>query len=1006
NKIAFKSSKVYASDVAVKTNADETTLYQCYLSADTGVVANADGVVVQDTNISAITLGASVCGEYCTVRSCLVELASDGVGIEVVKGSENSLVTLNEVRGAQKSISVNGAFNAVVLLNSAIRVFGSDNVNLYVVENKLGGAIKLENNKYLLCDGNTFNKDGKDHPVENTGNTEINGDNLHDVDARVEYGANEEILPHTNKDLFIDMERLSFVNDISQTKSYGVNNYIRYIAKTEPFVILPPGAYTTDAKIYLDKSHSNTTIYGYGAYIERNGRDLKVTNGVVSQEGIVLQVYGSSNIVYKGVTVGYNFPSAGQLHVVDKLDDFQLLVIPGAGFDPGFAKIDPSNYSTSTTWYPAGSLRPWHNISAYEFVKDSDGNVIVNDDGTMILKFTSLSGKTGNQVFSTISKGDVVACRLSGDNSSTVSIGGESNGVLLKDCVIYGYSSALSIVGSGRSKGLALERVHNTAHSQHIIDKETYELYAAIEETYGVDLEISIDSEGRYRGAIPRTGSVDATHITGTAEGLSATSCIFDQMCDDGSNQRGSSSRLAGYKVNDDGTTTIYYKGTISETYWNLNTNALKTSSTPTNTTAILAGDKVYAYASNGHVLFDTVALTKGTTVTSSPLYHVCHVDKLDNSTIKEGDITEINGIYDSFPMCVDGLCDVCGNVTHYDVSKNGKCDVCMEPVHTDIDRNGVCDIAGCTYNDKSVGLKDENGDGLNDDDNVPIITDRFYISKFNATGGNYNVSSLYTKGSNWYNITYNSYIWEFTVKTDDVNFEAFEGYDLTDNEYRMDDKILLDNLSANSVGFTFDNVLIKDKTSRGILCKTHDVTIKNCTFRGFSSTGVLLSVETTWGESTVPRNVVVESCLFDDTGRLFGTDTNLTYACIAIQGLGANKATELAISEDTLPCRNIKVIGNKFMNVNNYYAISVSAAQDIVIKDNVFEGRAYDTAKQFTRAININGAMNIEISGNTYSKMMQDNFTKAVIALNYKNLTGSDVEGILPTDKDPVVAE
>ena len=138
----------------------------------------------------------------------------------------------------------------------------------------------------------------------------------------------------------------------------------------------------------------------------------------------------------------------------------------------------------------------------------------------------------------------------------------------------------------------------------------------------------------------------------------------------------------------------------------------------------------------------------------------------------------------------------------------------------------------------------------------------------------------------------------------------------------------------------------------------------------------------------------------------MFGTDTNLTYACIAIQGLGANKATELAISEDTLPCRNIKVIGNKFMNVNNYYAISVSAAQDIVIKDNVIEGRADDTAKQFTRAININGAMNIEISGNTYSKMMQDNFTKAVIALNYKNLTGSDVEGILPTDKDPVVAE
>ncbi|MBE6646453.1 MAG: hypothetical protein E7611_02280 [Ruminococcaceae bacterium] len=1001
--IAFKSCKIYASDTAIKTDADKTTVYQSYLSADMGLVASSDGVVIQDSQVVANAVGVSVCGEDCAVRNCLVEGSADSIGINVTAGAVNALVALNVVKDVQKSIVVSGGFNCVVLLNSAIRVIGETNTNLYVIENKLGGAIELDGNEYLICDGNTFNADGLSHPVIDNSNTEKNGNNIHDINARVEYGANEDILPHTNKDLFIDMERRESVVDISQTKSYGLANYIRSMAKNEPFVILPPGAYTS-GMVAFEAPHSNTTLYAYGAYIERNGRDLTSNAGVLKQAGTVLYIQNASNITIKGVTIGYNFPSSGQVYVLDKIGNNQLLVIGNAGYLNDFMYTDPINFGTSTTMYKAGEFRPWNSLGSFSVVKNEDGTVKRDENGAFIIE---LGGGANNaaKLYSSIGRGDIFCCRLSGDNSSSFSATNSHN-ILAKDFVLYGYTSALAIVVGSRSTGVRLERLHNTVHSQPVIDEETYNKYAQLEETYGVDLEISIDEQGRFRGGLPRQGSVDATHITGSGEGVSATSCIFEQMCDDGSNQRGSSSRLAGYHDNGDGTTTIYYKGTISETYWNLNTNALKTTSTPTNTSAIKEGDRVYAYASNGHILFDTVALTTAKAVTVPTNYHVCHVDNLDNSTIKDGDVTDINGNFTQPAMCVDGLCDVCGNVTHYDSARDGKCDKCKAQLHVDWNRDGLCDISNCEYKQADTPLTDANGDGLNDEDGIAIVTDRFHVSSYSAATGKLAISASYSKNSQWYTIVYSTTITEIKVKTEDVNFDAFEGYDLTDNEYLMDDKILLDNLSANSIGFTFDNVLIQNKTSRGILCKTHDVSIKNCTFRGFSSTGVLLSVETSWGESTVPRNVNITGCLFDDTGRNFNTESNLTNACIAIQGLGANKATSLEVKDETLPCKDIQIIGNKFINTNNNYAISISAAQDIVILNNVFEARPEDTERRYGKAIYINGAMDLEIGGNTYSPFAKGDVTKAITALNYKNLTGADVKDVFPESKDPVPAQ
>ena len=267
-----------------------------------------------------------------------------------------------------------------------------------------------------------------------------------------------------------------------------------------------------------------------------------------------------------------------------------------------------------------------------------------------------------------------------------------------------------------------------------------------------------------------------------------------------------------------------------------------------------------------------------------------------------------------------DCICDdeICKATLHFDIGtasntqRDGKCDTCGIKVYTDFNKddsfdgsgNNKCDVTG-------TQIIDANGDGFDDVDGTPIITDMVVNDKYNEGNSTLTYQALYTKTTGAKAIiTYNTIIKSVTVKTEDVNFEAFEGYDMTDNDYFMDQKILFDNLTLNSAGFVFDNTVVQCTRSRGILVKTVDATIKNCTFRDHGMTSVLLSVETTWGESTVPQNITVEGCLFDNTGCLTGLEANMTQCPIAIQGLG-NLSGSVEVSEDTLPCRDIRIIGN-----------------------------------------------------------------------------------------------
>ncbi len=1025
--IKIDSSVITADVTAISSQADNVTVYGSYISANNGLISGGNGLAVQNNKIVAKNVGISATGEYCIVKNNTVEMPKSGEGIRFGEGSVNGLIALNVVKDAQSSITVNGGFNCVVILNSAVSISGTNNKNLYVVENNLGGLITLSGNKYLLADANKFVSDGKDHTVFNKDNSEYNGDNLHDVNARVEYGANEELLPHTNKDLFVGMERLTSVRDERYATSYSFDAYIKAMSRNSAVVIVPPGAYES-SRIQLQSEHSNTKIYAYGVYQEKavsknEDGTLKFTESnstIGSLMGNIFNIDGGNSIHVHGLTIGYDFQSSGQAYVLEKFGGNMIRIIANAGYIEGFAAADKNHFSTGISVTHGDEMYPWTNSVSHEYVAFENGEYI-DEDGTMLIKITN------SAVYTEMRVGDILGCRLAGDNAQTVYLGGQD--LLMKDTVVYGYSASLALVSGGRgSVNVRLERHHNTSRPATLIDEETYNKYKALEVKYGLNadgadaavngaqgLEVYIDAEGRYRGGLPRYGSVDATHITGAEEGVSATSCLFENMVDDASNQRSSSSRIAGYVINNDGTTTIYIKGSLSKTYYGIDASKGKTNGTPTSSPALAAGDTMFAYAMNGKTFIEAAVLSAGN-VTADPTG--CHITHIDENS--------------------DCICDVaeCGVALHYDFVKNGTttvapdclCDVCGIKVHTDYrtdyiydgiapdnvnqgivyySGNNKCNNSGCELKNKSLMPRlDENGEPVlvngmmvNDADGAPIVTDMTTYGKIRLHTGDYYVleyQMLATNGktNQQYIITYSTPLRMAVVNTSDVDFSAIEGHDLTDNDFFMCEKVLCDNLTLNSAGFTFDNVLMQNYHSRGVLTKTINSTMKNCTFRNVASTGVLMSIETTWGESTVPKNITVQSCLFDNTGHSLNYYNNTTYAPIAIQGLGDLSGQLAGVSEYGLPCKNINIIGNKFINTNNDYCITMTAAQDVTIKDNIFEVRGKSLELDAGKAIYIKGCMNIEVSGNTY--INNSGIQNLIDGDTYKNLGGDDVDGVI----------
>ena len=735
-------------------------------------------------------------------------------GSLTLKDAKNCLVANTQIDG---DVVLENCFNCVILLSGAFNITASGCKNIYVVNNTARGGITLTENEYVICDKNVFEY------VMEVDNIGVNGDSVTEIYDRAECGALRRLQPHTNKDQFIEMERKSEIDSLS------VADYIKTEAESFDTVIIPPGVYTVSDTFELE-GFENKDIYAYGVCIE------------MTCYKPIIEIKRFENVNICGLTLSYSVQSCGQIHVLEQIDEKTLVAVSAAGLDDEFGKTDTARFSAGfTDVFRAGEIYPWGTTGGgYDIEK--------NGDGTFTVTLKTLVGE--------IHAGDALVCRMGGANKHTLRIN-DSQNLNFCDLVLYGYAAALAVVGGGRNNDVTFTRWHNTNKSAPVIDREDYYRYKYLEEQYGVNLGVSIDSEGRYRGTTPLVGSVDATHVVGAVRGFDVTSSILEAMVDDGSNQRSSSSRLADIKDNGDGTTTLIYKGYLAEVYYKMNAWLC-------NCSPFREGDRIRIYTSKGVLVCDTRALS-------------------DSEIVGDHEFTITN-------------------------TKG-------EP--------------------------------------------KIYQSKYRAV----------------------------KVETAAVNFAALEGYDLSDDHYEMTNKVLVDNLSRNSCDFTFDNVTVQNTRSRGMLMKSTGVTAKNCTFKNLAHTGLYLSTEKEWGESTVCSDITIQNCIVDHTGFINNYDWLPFLAPVSIVGPSSE------VTRETLLCRNIVVEGNRFLNNTNDYQVTVDHAQNVKITNNYFAPGLYENQTKPRKVILVKSSIDVEISDNRYSPYLEADISRKITVNNSENVFGTDVK-------------
>ena len=559
-----------------------------------GVANTGDGLYVENCRFEGTGTAISSTGDGLEVRTCTVKTDESGIGTEI-KDATNALVALSVITGTQKSVVLDSVYNVSVVRNSLVSVHTVGGKNVYICDNAMGGRIYSENNNYFLADGNTYPADGLDHRAVASGNENTNGNSLTDVNARAEAGANEELLPHVNKDQFVGMERQKTVKEFNKKESLSVYEYMAEQASGQSYVVIAPGVYETEAAGKLSAANSNTTVYAYGVYIEakRNPAGNYTSNH--------LYMNGAKNVAFKGMTIGYAQQASGQVYVTEKLGGNRVQVITGAGMADAFANSGSAYFSTTSIYLHRDGL------FLGEFpIKNAKSN----GNGTMTVEMS-------DELYEIAKKGDVLTCRLS-NGSHTLQIN-NCSGISFTDFTAYGHTGGHLF--NIRTSGTATEmlRVTTSSRSGEVISKETYDKYRAYETQYGVDFDISTTKTEDgilYRGSHYYVGSQDGFHGKQNASGVRAVSCLLENICDDGVNQGSYYARLSEIKDNGDGTSTIIYKESLSEyIYWYYGEAA--------NIDGLCAGfkegDRVYIYTAAGRLVCDATALSDGIPYSSVP---------------------------------------------------------------------------------------------------------------------------------------------------------------------------------------------------------------------------------------------------------------------------------------------------------------------------------------------------------------------------------------------------
>lgn len=552
-----------------------------------GLASHGHGLYVRDCHFTGTGTAIAATGEEADIRSSIFSLSGDSVGVSL-REAQNAIVALCTFEGAEKSVVMENCFNTIAVRNRAASILAEGGEHLYICDNELGGKLHAKEIDYLIADGNTYPTDGADHTPVLKGNQNTNGDTVTDVNARLDVGANEDLLPHIDRDLFVGMERKKTVKVFGE-EPLAVYDYVLAHALTDECVILAPGVYETDHSAIFTAEHANTTVYGYGVFVEH------VEYAEKNNSAQHISVRGSENISFKGLTVGYAQPSNGQVYILKKLGDNKVLTVTGAGIWNGFSKTGCPFLKNSTD---IGMQRAGTFTSCGDFWMVAAES---NEDGTITVELKDAT-------YETVNPGDILTCRLS---TGTSVVGtSRSKNILYKDFTQYCYAGGFAFSESYNRNAVTYYRMADTSKAGRIIDKETYDRYRALEQEYGVSLEISIDEKGRYRGAPAHISSIDGVHANMCNEGSRIISCLFENLTDDASNQKSQHARLSEIVDNGDGTATVVYKGNLS----NFGYICKKAESKFEDVCApFRAGDRVYVFTAGGQLVCDTPALSEST---------------------------------------------------------------------------------------------------------------------------------------------------------------------------------------------------------------------------------------------------------------------------------------------------------------------------------------------------------------------------------------------------------
>ena len=415
---------------------------------------------------------------------------------------ENILAAFNVIdsvndTGNNTAIYFYGVKNGVILLNEingSVYVYNSENIT--VAENTFSSGdvnnLLLENVNYALGTNN------KNLRLSTLYCENLSGEDFTEFKI-LEKGANEDMLPKLNKELFVNMNRKTSV-DYGSGNTAPVNTYISSKYSSSKYIIVPPGAYSANSIVLSE--YSDYTIYAYGVLCEFENYNFAV------------QMTDCESITLKGMYIDFAVPPNGQSVITD-ISDKTITFKMDEGYNQNL--LDPSKYavndgqSSNIQWYKQGE-KIVSNVATSKVTEVNAGNgeFSIPKSAFEKAKVGDKLGFRGRDVF--------------------VTYFNRCSNMKLEDVTMYG-GGGFGFMERGGDKATVLNRLAIVPGPAPVLPDGS-------------------------RGPARLMSTCDSTHSTNMRNGPKMTNCLFESATDDGTNINAEFGSVTDY---DNATKTITY---------------------------------------------------------------------------------------------------------------------------------------------------------------------------------------------------------------------------------------------------------------------------------------------------------------------------------------------------------------------------------------------------------------------------------------------------------------